>query len=120
LSIASVRRKYRSSTQTGASYQTCEHRTCKEHFQLCGVDASGKAILKKMLGRSNVMPFFSAHAPCLVGMKACGSIIEATNSWYLDKRFASCREGLRGIPVDADRRFTAALSSDRTVDHGWP
>jgi hypothetical protein len=95
-------------------------RFCKEHFQLCGGRRIWQSHSKKDARPIERMPFFSALMPCLVGMKACGSIIEATNSWYLDKRFASCREGLRGIPVDADRRFTAALSSDRTVDHGWP
>lgn len=41
-------------------------------FQVHGVDARGKVLLRKRLKRSQVIPFFSQFAPCLIGMEACG------------------------------------------------
>ena len=45
----------------------------KSVFQVHAVDATGKAILKKTLRRSQVLPFFSKLQPCLIGMEACGT-----------------------------------------------
>lgn len=41
-------------------------------FQVHGVDARGKATLRKRLKRSQVVAFFAQLAPCLIGMEACG------------------------------------------------
>ncbi|NGM24422.1 IS110 family transposase [Roseomonas stagni] len=45
----------------------------KRAFQAHGVDASGRAVLRRKLGRSEVLGFFRALPPCLVGIEACGS-----------------------------------------------
>ena len=45
----------------------------KRVFQLHGVDAAGKAILRRKLQRSEVLAFFKALPPCLVGIEACGT-----------------------------------------------
>lgn len=45
----------------------------KNVFQLHGVDARGKAMLKKPLQRHQVLPFFTNLGPCLIGLEACGS-----------------------------------------------
>ena len=45
----------------------------KRVFQLHGVDAAGKAILLRRLQRSEVLAFFKALPPCLVGIEACGT-----------------------------------------------
>jgi transposase len=45
----------------------------KEMFQVHGVDAHGKAALRKQLRRSEMMKFFANLEPCLIGMEACGS-----------------------------------------------
>ena len=42
-------------------------------FQLHGVDARGKAALKKQLKRDQVLTFFANLGPCLIGLEACGS-----------------------------------------------
>jgi len=44
----------------------------KSVFAVCGADASGKVVLRKLLRRAQVLPFFRALRPCLVGMEACG------------------------------------------------
>lgn len=45
----------------------------KEVFQIHGVDAHGKAVLRKQLRRSEMAKFFANLEPCLIGMEACGS-----------------------------------------------
>jgi transposase len=44
----------------------------KNVFQVHGVDARGKAVLKKQLKRHQVVAFFCNMPPCLIGMEACG------------------------------------------------
>ena len=40
----------------------------KNVFQLHGVDRSGKIVLRKTLRRSQVLGFFKALSPCLIGL----------------------------------------------------
>jgi len=44
----------------------------KNVFQVHGVDARGKTVLRKQLRRVQVAEFFVNLPPCLVGMEACG------------------------------------------------
>lgn len=44
----------------------------KSVFQLHGVDARGKTVLRKTLKRAEVASFFARLAPCVIGMEACG------------------------------------------------
>ena len=45
----------------------------KEVFQIHGVGAHGKAVLRKQLRRKEMAEFFAKLEPCLIGMEACGS-----------------------------------------------
>ena len=45
----------------------------KNVFQVHGVTADGQVIVRKKLGRAEVLPFFRSLDPCLVGMEACFS-----------------------------------------------
>ena len=45
----------------------------KSVFQVHGVDATGQAVVRKSLRRSQMLPFFARLPPCLVGMEACGT-----------------------------------------------
>ncbi len=45
----------------------------KEVLQVHGVDARGKAVLRKRLRRGEIAKFFANLEPCLIGMEACGS-----------------------------------------------
>jgi len=45
----------------------------KRVFQLHGVDAAGKTVLRRKIQRSEVLAFFKALSPCLVGIEACGT-----------------------------------------------
>src|SRR5256712_13930070 len=45
----------------------------KSAFQVHGVDAEGKAIIRRKLKRRYVAAFFQQLPPCLVGVEACAS-----------------------------------------------
>ncbi|MCW8177617.1 IS110 family RNA-guided transposase [Verminephrobacter aporrectodeae] len=45
----------------------------KNVFQVHGVNARGKAVLRKQLKRDQVAPFFANLPPCLIGIEACAS-----------------------------------------------
>jgi transposase len=43
----------------------------KSVFQVHGVDAEGRAVVRRQLRRAQVLAFFEHLSPCLVGMEAC-------------------------------------------------
>src|ERR1700740_1651493 len=45
----------------------------KNVFQVHGIDATEKVVVRKQLRRSQVLVFFKAVPPCLVGMEACAT-----------------------------------------------
>ncbi len=45
----------------------------KNVFQVHGIDATEKVVVRKQLRRSKVIAFFEALPPCMVGMEACAS-----------------------------------------------
>jgi transposase len=45
----------------------------KNVFQVHGIDAAEKVVVRKQLRRSQVLAFFKALPPCLIGMEACAS-----------------------------------------------
>jgi transposase len=45
----------------------------KSVFQVHGVDANGKVIVRRQIKRRYVLAFFQKLAPCLVGIEACAS-----------------------------------------------
>ena len=45
----------------------------KNVFQVYGIDAAEKVVVRKHLRRSQVLKFFKALPPCLIGMEACAT-----------------------------------------------
>ena len=45
----------------------------KHWFQVHGVDAAGRIVVKRRLRRAEVVEFFRDREPCLVGMEACAT-----------------------------------------------
>jgi transposase len=45
----------------------------KNVFQVHGIDTAEKVVVRKQLRRGQVMKFFAALPPCLVGMEACAT-----------------------------------------------
>lgn len=45
----------------------------KSVFQVHGVDASAHAVIRRRLGRGDLLPLFAKQPSCVVGMEACSS-----------------------------------------------
>jgi len=45
----------------------------KSVFQVHGIDANGKVVVRRQLKRRQVLPFFAKLSHCLVGMEACAT-----------------------------------------------
>lgn len=45
----------------------------KNVFQVHGIDAAGKVVVRKALRRAQLLPFSRKLPPCLVGIEACGT-----------------------------------------------
>jgi transposase len=45
----------------------------KRVFQVHGVDATGRIVVRRSLRRAQMLPFFARLPSCLVGMEACGT-----------------------------------------------
>src|SRR6266705_5992263 len=45
----------------------------KNVFQVHGIDAAEKVVVRKQLRRGQVIGFFAALPPCLIGMEACAT-----------------------------------------------
>src|SRR5450756_640949 len=45
----------------------------KNIFQVHGIDATEKVVVRKQLRRGQLIKFFEALAPCLIGMEACAT-----------------------------------------------
>jgi len=65
----------------------------KNVFQMHGVDASGRAVVRRQLRRSQVLPFFEKQAACLVGIEACAT------SHHWAREIAKCGHEVRLMPA---------------------
>lgn len=63
----------------------------KSVFQVHGIDAQGKVIIRLQLKRRYVLAFFQKLPPCLVGIEACASCHHWSRQRLLGIRYASCR-----------------------------
>ena len=45
----------------------------KSVFQVHGVDTDGAVVIRKRIGRTKILKFFTDLPPCLVGMEACAT-----------------------------------------------
>ena len=64
----------------------------KSVFQVHGIDAEGKVILRRQLKRRYVIAFFQKLPPCLVGIEACAS------SHYWSRELQACGHTVRLMP----------------------
>jgi transposase len=72
----------------------------KNVFQVHGIDAAEKVVVRKQLRRNQVLEFFKALPPCLIGMEACATahywVARAHEAWPQGSSNAGeGREGLR-------------------------
>ncbi len=76
----------------------------KNVFQLCGVDASGKALLKKRFSRKEFIEFMSKVACENVVMEACGG----ANHWA--RKFTSFGHQVKLISPTMRKPFVKRLA----------
>ena len=55
--------------------------TSKHIFQLHGVDATEQVVLRKRLGRKQMVTFFAQLPPTVIGTEACGRRITGPACW---------------------------------------
>jgi transposase len=78
----------------------------KSVFQLHGVDASGAVVLRKRLGRSQLLAFFAGHPRCIVAMEACGS------AHYWGRLFLDLGHEVRLVPPQHAKPFRKRNKND--------
>lgn len=78
----------------------------KNSFQLHGVDAKGRPVLRKTLARGKVAIFFANLPQCLVGMEACSS------SEYWSRVIESCGHTVKRIHPKFVKPYLMADKSD--------
>ncbi len=78
----------------------------KSVFQVHGVDASGKPIIRRQLRRRQVLAFFKKLPPCLVGMEACAT------SHYWAREIAALGHEVRMMPARYVKPYVKRNKSD--------
>ena len=77
----------------------------KHVFQIHGIDAAEKVVIRRQLRRSQVKAFFEALATCLIGMEACATSHYWSASWHTAARPRNVSAHRRGRG-SADAIFT--------------
>ena len=78
----------------------------KSVFQVHGVDAAGQITLRKKLRRSEVLKFFQALPPCLVGMEACAT------SHYWARELSGLGHEVRMMPAAYVKAYVRRQKND--------
>src|SRR5436853_6968103 len=82
----------------------------KNVFQVHGIDAAEKVVVRKQLRRGQVMKFFEALSPCLIGMEACAT------AHYWARELRKLGHQVRLMPAkDGLDRFASTSSSPLAV-----
>src|SRR5436309_12670849 len=94
----------------------------KNVFQVHGIDAAEKVGVRKQLRRGQMMKFFAAVPPCLIGMEACAS------AHYWARELTKLGHEVRLLPakdvkatssVTRTTRRTRRRSARRFAGRGW-
>ena len=80
----------------------------KSVFQVHGVDAEGKVILRRQLKRRYVLAFFQKLPPCLVGIEACAS------SHYWSRELQAIGHTVRLMPPAYVKPYVKRHKNDAT------
>ena len=78
----------------------------KRVFQLHGVDAAGREVLRKKLSRGELLRFIVKLKPCLIAMEACGS------SHYWGRELRKHGHQIKLIPAQYVKPFVRTNKSD--------
>lgn len=78
----------------------------KSVFQIHGVDARGKVVLRRRLSRSKLLPFFEKLPRCLIGMETCAS----ANYWA--RELAALGHEVRLMPPQYVKPYVKRSKND--------
>src|SRR5579863_7001748 len=78
----------------------------KNVFQVHGIDADEKVVVRKQLRRGQVIGFFAALPPCLVGMEACAT------SHYWGRELAKLGHEVRLMPAKDVKAYLKRNKTD--------
>ncbi len=78
----------------------------KHVFQVHGVDASGRAVVRRRLRRDEVLAFAGSLAPCTVAMEACAG----AHHWA--RQFMALGHAVRLIPPSCVKPFVGRQKND--------
>ena len=78
----------------------------KNVFQVHGVDATEKVVVRKQLRRRQVLEFFKALPPCLVGMEACAT------AHYLARELTKLGHQVRLMPAKDVKAYVKRNKND--------
>jgi len=80
----------------------------KSVFQVHGVDADGRVIIRRQLKRRYVLAFFEKLAPCLIGIEACAS------SHYWSRQLQALGHDVKLMPRAYVRPYVKRQKNDAT------
>ena len=78
----------------------------KTVFQVHGIDANEKVVVRKQLRRSQVLAFFKALPPCLVGLEACAT------AHYWAREFTKLGHEVRLMPAKDVKAYVKRNKND--------
>jgi transposase len=78
----------------------------KHVFQIHGIDAAEKVVVRRQLRRSQVMAFFEALAPCRIGMEACAT------AHYWARELTKLGHEVRLMPAKAVKAYVKRNKND--------
>ena len=67
----------------------------KNVFQVHGIDAAEKVVVRKQLRRGQMLAFFKTLPPCLVGMEVIAAVVRRASPRYVGCCEWSCANLLR-------------------------
>ena len=80
----------------------------KSVFQIHGINAEGKIVIRRQLKRRHVLPFFQKLPPCLVGIEACAS------SHYWSRELQALGHTVRLMPAAYVKPYVKRHKNDAT------
>jgi transposase len=81
----------------------------KNVFQVHGIDAAEKVVFRKQLRRGQMLAFFKALPPCLVGMEACAT------SHYWARELTKLGHLVRLMPAKDVKAYVKRNKNDARV-----
>src|SRR5256886_6473713 len=78
----------------------------KHVFQIPGIDAAEKVVVRRQLRRSQVMAFFEALAPCLIGIEACAT------AHYWERELSKLGHEVRLMPAKDVKAYVKRNKND--------